>query len=543
MKSPLRRLTSRVSLCVRMAMLLPAILTMSHAAAANERLELRTRYQQSIEGHDGAYRVVEKSATWDPTQTAIIICDMWDAHWCQGASRRVAEMAPRMNETIAAARKRGVLIIHAPSETMDFYAESPQRKLAQEAPTAENVPEGIESWCGQLDDRDLDYPIDQSDGGCDCSPTCRQGQPWRRQVATLKIHDGDAISDSGVEIWNLLEDRGIQNVIVLGVHTNMCVLGRPFGIRNLVRFGKNVVLCRDLTDTMYNSRSRPYVNHFTGNDLIVEHIERHWCPTISSASLAAGGAFRSAEDTRTHLAIVMAEDEYDTHLTLPRFARQFLGRDFKTTLVFENPDDIHDVPGIGVLDEADAALLSIRRRILPKEQLDAVRRFVAAGKPLAAIRTTSHAFSPRGNEPTPEGKDTWPEFDHEVLGGNYHGHHGNKDGEERTLVWSLPGAEQHPVMTGVPTGQWFVPSWLYKTNPLAESATELLRGRVGERQPDEPVTWTNTHQGGGRVFYTSLGHVDDFELAGFRRLLLNGIYWSAGLEVPRDIDAEGLATK
>jgi hypothetical protein len=67
--------------------------------------------------------------------------------------------------------------------------------------------------------------------------------PWKAQNSLLRIHDEDAISDSGVEIWNLLEHRGIKNVILLGVHTNMCVLGRPFGLRQMAKNGKNVVSC------------------------------------------------------------------------------------------------------------------------------------------------------------------------------------------------------------------------------------------------------------------------------------------------------------
>jgi nicotinamidase-related amidase len=117
------------------------------------------------------------------------------------------------------------------------------------------------------------------------------------QAAAIQILPDDALSDSGVEVWNLLESRGIRNVIVLGVHTNMCVLGRPFGLRNLARFGKNVVLVRDLTDTMYNPRSWPRVGHFRGTELIVEHIEKYVCPTIASDQLLDGEPFRFAGDT------------------------------------------------------------------------------------------------------------------------------------------------------------------------------------------------------------------------------------------------------
>ena len=44
---------------------------------------------------------------------------------------------------------------------------------------------------------------------------------------------------------------------------------------------------------------------------------------------------------------------------------------------------------------------------------------------------------------------------------------------------------------------------------------------------ENPVAWTNTHNG-GRVFYTSLGHIEDFHVDAFRALLINGIRWAAG---------------
>ncbi len=136
------------------------------------------------------------------------------------------------------------------------------------------------SWCDRIPAEEKGiYPIDQSDGGCDDGPQCPQGSPWKSQIAAIEIRDEDAISDSGAEIWNLLESRGITNVMLMGVHTNMCVLGRPFGLRQLAGHGKNVVLVRDLTDTMYNSRKWPYVSHFEGTNRIVEHIEKYVAPS------------------------------------------------------------------------------------------------------------------------------------------------------------------------------------------------------------------------------------------------------------------------
>ena len=84
----------------------------------------------------------------------------------------------------------------------------------------------------------------------------------------------------------------------MGVHLNMCVLGRPFGIRQMVDVGKDVVLMRDMTDTMYDHRMAPFVSHFEGTDLVIEHVERYWCPSITSADLVGGTPFRFAADSR-----------------------------------------------------------------------------------------------------------------------------------------------------------------------------------------------------------------------------------------------------
>lgn len=265
------------------------------SVAANP-LELTLRRLVPTQPGADQWKVVETRAAWDPAGTAVVICDMWNQHWCKGATARVAEMAPRMNEVIATLRRRGVLIIHCPSDTMKFYAGTPGRKLAQAAPKAvPRVP--LAGWSALDPKREPPLPIDDSDGGCDDTPQCAQGSPWTRQIATLEIKDGDAITDSD-EAFNLMQQRGITNVMVMGVHQNMCVLGRPFSIRQMVRQGQHVVLVRDLTDSMYNSRRKPFVDHFTGNDLVTWHIEKYWCPTITSDQILGGKPFRFGADTQ-----------------------------------------------------------------------------------------------------------------------------------------------------------------------------------------------------------------------------------------------------
>jgi nicotinamidase-related amidase len=100
------------------------------------------------------------------------------------------------------------------------------------------------------------------------------------------------VSDDGQELFNLLEHRGIDDVIVMGVHTNICVLGRPYGIRQLVFWGKRPVLCRDLTDSFH----RDPRGHAWGTEQVVAHVERRWCPTVTSDQLVGGPRFRFRGD-------------------------------------------------------------------------------------------------------------------------------------------------------------------------------------------------------------------------------------------------------
>lgn len=492
-------------------------------AAPNE-LRLTLRHRRQAEGNSPVER---ESVTWKAEKTAVIVCDMWDRHWCEGATRRVAELAPQIDAFLAAARARGTFIIHAPSGTMDHYTDAPGRRLARDAKGAGSLPDGIGNWCRQIDaEKGAEWPIDQSDGGCDCSPQCKQGTAWKQQIRSIRIADGDAISDSGKEIWKLLADQGIENVLLVGVHTNMCVMGRPFGLRNMARFGKNVALVRDLTDTMYNSRKSPFVNHFRGTELVVEHIEKYLCPTVISADLLGGAPFRFAADNRPRAVLAIAEREYDTWETVPKFGRDSLGNPcgFSVSEVYGKPEEDRNlVPGFAAeIAAADLVFVSIRRRALPVAELDALRKHLAAGKPLMAIRTSSHAFDTKGKHP--DGHAEWPEFDHDVIGGNYTGHHGNGP---ITTVTIVPNAHEHSVLKGLPAS-FTTKGSLYKTSPLAKRAIPLLMGRIEGQEP-EPIAWVHTY-GEARVFYTALGHVDDFEGENppIVKLLKNAAMWCMG---------------
>jgi nicotinamidase-related amidase len=248
------------------------------------KLRLHLRERKEAAPGSKQFKVVERTVDWDAAATAIIICDMWDDHYCKSAAQRVGVMAPRMNRVITEARNHGVMIIHAPSGTVNEYAESPYRKRLQQAKPAK-PPVPIGGWC-YLDPK-VEPPLPVETDKCPCDdpvvgPAVRR---FSRQHPGLDIAGFDGISDSGPEIYNFCVQEGIRNIVLMGVHTNMCVLGRPFGIRQQVRLGMNVVLARDLTDAMYDPRQPPHVSHTRGTELVIEHIEKYWCPSILGEDL------------------------------------------------------------------------------------------------------------------------------------------------------------------------------------------------------------------------------------------------------------------
>ena len=331
-----------ITLCLTAGVLFPA----AAAPSPSDSLELDLRRLRKLNAGVDQWEQVTNHVRWDAAHTAAVICDMWDQHWCKGATARVAEMAPRMNDLLTALRQRGVLIIHCPSDTMKYYEGTSARQLAQAAPHVQTqVP--LKNWCNLDPAKEGPLPIDDSDGGCDDDPPCKPATqaPWRwhHEIDTLQVQPGDAVTDSA-EAFYLMRQRGITNVIEMGVHENFCIVGRPFSIRQMVGQGQNVVLLRDLTDTMYDSRQKPYINHFIGTELMTWHIEKYWCPTITSDQILGGVPFRFAANTN-------ASPVFRNYVKLPATDTHY--KDVKAY--------IEDTPNPGYSQASEAARTAFRQ--------------------------------------------------------------------------------------------------------------------------------------------------------------------------------------
>jgi putative heme-binding domain-containing protein len=165
--------------------------------------------------------------------------------------------------------------------------------------------------------------------------------------------------------------------------------------------------------------------------------------------------------------------------------------------------------GIENLEKCDAAIFFTRRLQIEGESLETVKRFINSKKPIVGIRTASHGFQ------------KWLEMDKEVLGGDYKGHFGAGVAD----VNIVEKQKDHPILKGV--AAFKTNGSLYKNPSVASDVTVLLQGTMGKES--EPVAWTR-EKDGRRVFYTSLGHPDDFKDGNFIRLIVNGLAWATKSE-------------
>ncbi len=239
-----------------------------------------------------------------------------------------------------------------------------------------------------------------------------------------------------------------------------------------------------------------------------------WVQSIAIGILLICSAI--ADGNRPKVVMVAAEFLYHSRETLPILS-QSLQRKYPDVdwVVLMRPEDpkIQTVPGLEVLENADLVVLFMRRMTLPEDQLNRFKDYLAKGKPMIGIRTASHAF------------ENWVEFDSKVLGGHYQNHHSN---DFKPAIRSIQPSE-HPILKGV--NSWTSAGSLYKNAPLGAGSQVLLQGTISG-QPSEPVAWTH-HYGKSRVFYTSLGHPDDFKEPSFTTLLDNAVMWGLGEKAPK----------
>lgn len=225
-----------------------------------------------------------------------------------------------------------------------------------------------------------------------------------------------------------------------------------------------------------------------------------------------------SQEAKPKLLALIAEREYETKTTVPAFFEKNLKSKFEISII-QLEDGKNDFAGLEEkLKDTDLLFISVRRRTPTEPQLAAIRKYIASGKPVLGIRTSSHAFVVR-NGKAPQGHASWQSWDADVFGGSYSGHLSAK------LSTNARVASEHAITKGLPTEAFDTGGSLYKVTPLAEGSRVLLTGRVKGQKDAQPVAWTFTRKDGGKSFYTSLGHVDDFQAPPFTLLLKQACQW------------------
>lgn len=236
---------------------------------------------------------------------------------------------------------------------------------------------------------------------------------------------------------------------------------------------------------------------------------------------------------------ICGDHEYSGEQTLPLFAREMDSRYRVTSSVLTAKPDQNsetDIPGLEALESADLAVFYLRWRRLPPNQVAYLDKYVKAGKPMLGFRTTSHSFRYPPGDPLA----AWNAWGAEAFGtppgwgADGHTHFGH---QASTDVRINPEKSRHPVLQGV-AKEFHVRSWLYRVLPKwpPPGAERLLIGKcIDPNKPaeDNPVAWTWRNPHGGKIFYTSLGHPEDFSVEPFQRLCANAVLWLLGNEIPR----------
>jgi type 1 glutamine amidotransferase len=253
---------------------------------------------------------------------------------------------------------------------------------------------------------------------------------------------------------------------------------------------------------------------------------------------------------RKHIVLIAGDQEYRSEESIPALAKILAKRGFQCTVLYStnrqtgeiDPATIDNIPGLEALRHADLMVMFMRWLELPDEQTKEILDYTNAGKPIVALRTSTHPFHYVKHLDSPyvkydyKSKDPAGGYGRLVIGETWINHWGRHQ-QEATRGEAAPGMENHPILRGVK--DVFGESDVYQITTLSGDSQPIVMGQVlsgmepssppNTAKKQMPIAWVKTYNG-GRVFATTMGHAGDFRNEGFRRMLVNGCYWALGME-------------
>jgi hypothetical protein len=207
----------------------------------------------------------------DTSHIGVIAVDVWNYHWCKTATMRVDAIVPRMNKALEAARSLGMTVMLCPSDVVDNYVGYPQREAVL-ALSKIPVPKIMEVTCPPVPDA----------GGCACGrERCAVNYGWDGMHPGLYIGAADLMPDTQAEVYAICKKRNLTHLIYVGFHTQVCLLGKPMGLKAMKSAGLRCVLARDMTDAHPGYDPARDFTPDRNTTEVVEHFEKHLAPTIS----------------------------------------------------------------------------------------------------------------------------------------------------------------------------------------------------------------------------------------------------------------------
>ncbi|BCX48224.1 hypothetical protein HAHE_21320 [Haloferula helveola] len=255
-----------------------------------------------------------------------------------------------------------------------------------------------------------------------------------------------------------------------------------------------------------------------------------------------------------HIVFLASDHEYRSEESCPALARILAKHHgFKCTVVFGVDSKGHieagssNLEGIEALGDADLMVIFTRFLNPSPEQMAHFEAYLNRGGPIVGMRTASHAFKIPANAKyakydfRSKVKRYENGFGHQILGNTWVGHYGqNHKQGTRTLL--VPEQTNHPILRGVADGA-FCHAGAYNGEPrdgftvLTKSQPLVSMDPKAEpdtKKPPVASSWTRYYSTADgkqhRVFHTTQGASEDILDPNYRRLVINGIFWAAGLE-------------
>jgi nicotinamidase-related amidase len=225
----------------------------------------------NIRTQDSEGRAIVTPTALDPAKVGIVVVDMWNWHWSPTAAQRVSAMVPRMDAALRVARDMGMQVFYCPTSAVDFYVGTPQRERATAFPLLP-LPPPLQ----------LDAPMPWRGPGCvrqDGHTPNNSG--WDGMDPGLSIHPQDLMPNSRQSLYSICNAKGITQLIYMGVHTEVCVMAKDIGVKNMMALGFDCVLARDLTDAhpAYDPAEGLHPDLHTENT--IGHFEQNLCGSIN----------------------------------------------------------------------------------------------------------------------------------------------------------------------------------------------------------------------------------------------------------------------